>query len=416
MRTRLPKHSPPEAREWFEEAVPKYVAPKIGFSRIVPNLGSDTTSTGRTLRDHAQLLARLAAVGIDRLALVVRHPIELVGRHRGDPRRRVLGRRAPVARAPGRHRTREERVQQNRERARTVPAPPGQCHNAPVPRAVVAAYLACALIWGTTWYAIRVSIAAYPTHAAVALRFAIAAVILLPIAARVRPWPRGRVWGWLVAAGVVDALCYLLVYLGEERVSGAVAAVLYGTQPLILAVLLTLTRIERLTRRHIIGAVLSLVGVVVLFLDRLDISAHQAAGVGLVVASVVASTVYSMIMKQKARGVNGLVSTTIFLAVTAVVLGAVALGAGHPLPWPPPAAPTLALLYLGIVGSVVVFLLYFWLLGKTSLQVTSTIVFVFPLIAIVTDALFERELPLTPRAYLGAAITLGGLAVSLLRR
>ena len=283
-------------------------------------------------------------------------------------------------------------------------------------RAVVAAYATCALIWGTTWYAIRVSLTAYPTFASVALRFAIAAAVLLPIAARARPWPRGRAWGWLLLAGVLDAATYLLVYLGEERVSGAVAAVLYGTQPLILAVLLTAVRIERLTGRHIIGAVISLIGVTVLFLDRLDISTRQAAGIGLVVASVVVATMYSMIMKQKAAGLNGLVSTTIFLTVTAVVLGGVALGTRTTIPWPPPAAPTVALLYLAVVGSVGAFLLYFWLLGRTGLQVTSTLVFVFPLIAMLTDALFERELPLTGRAYVGAAITLGGLAVSLRRR
>jgi len=285
-----------------------------------------------------------------------------------------------------------------------------------VSRAVVAAYATCALIWGTTWYAIRVSLTAYPTFASVALRFAIAAAVLLPIAARARPWPRGRAWGWLLLAGVLDAATYLLVYLGEERVSGAVAAVLYGTQPLILAVLLTAVRIERLTGRHIIGAVISLIGVTVLFLDRLDISTRQAAGIGLVVASVVVATMYSMIMKQKAAGLNGLVSTTIFLTVTAVVLGGVALGTRTTIPWPPPAAPTVALLYLAVVGSVGAFLLYFWLLGRTGLQVTSTLVFVFPLIAMITDALFERELPLTARAYAGAAITLGGLAVSLRRR
>jgi drug/metabolite transporter (DMT)-like permease len=285
-----------------------------------------------------------------------------------------------------------------------------------VPQAVIAGYVACAVIWGTTWYAIRVSIAGYPTFTALALRFAIAAAILLPIAARARPWPRGRVWGWLVLAGVLDAGSYLLVYLGEERVPGAVAAVLYGTQPLILAVLLTAVRIERLTRRHMAGAVISLAGVVVLFLDRLDISARQAAGVGMIVGSVVITTSYSMIMKQKAAGQNGLVSTTIFLAVTALVLGGVAVGAQDAIPWPPPARPTLAVLYLAIVGSVTAFLLYFWLLGKTSLLVTSTLVFVYPLVAIATDALFERELPLTSRAYLGAAITLGGLAVSLVRR
>jgi len=191
--------------------------------------------------------------------------------------------------------------------------------------------------------------------------------------------------------------------------------VLYGTQPLILAVLLGVTRIERLTPRHMVGSVVSLIGVVVLFLDRLDISAHQAAGVGLVVGSVIAATAYSAVMKQKTGALNGLVSTTIFLTITAIVLGCVTLFAHDSLPWPPPVAPTLALLYLAVVGSVAAFLLYFWLLGKTSLQVTSTLVFVFPLIAIVTDALFERELPLTARAYLGAAITLCGLAVSLRR-
>jgi len=83
--------------------------------------------------------------------------------------------------------------------------------------------------------------------------------------------------------------------------------------------------------------------------------------------------------------------------------------------WPPPVAPTLALLYLAIVGSVIAFLAYFWLLGKTTLLVTSTLVFVFPLVAIATDALFERDVPLTLRAYVGAAIVLGGLGVSLRR-
>ena len=131
-------------------------------------------------------------------------------------------------------------------------------------RAVVAAYLACALIWGTTWLAIRKSLDAYPTFTALALRFAIAAVILLPLAARARPWPRGRVWAWLVLAGVLDAAGYLLVYLGEERVPGGVAAVVYGTQPLILALLLTAVRIEHLTRRHLVGAVISIAGVIVL--------------------------------------------------------------------------------------------------------------------------------------------------------
>jgi drug/metabolite transporter (DMT)-like permease len=286
-----------------------------------------------------------------------------------------------------------------------------------VSRGVVLAYLACALIWGTTWFAIRVCIGedAYPTLPALALRFVIAFVILLPIALRARPWPRGsRAWLYLVLAGVLDAAAYMLVYIGEERVSGGLAAVVYGTQPLILALLLQVFRIESLSRRHMLGAVISLAGVGVLFLDRLDVSNEQAIGIALILGSVLMATSYSMVMKRQSTG--GLVATTIFLGVTAAVLGIVALAGGQPIPWPPPVVPTLALLYLALVGSVIAFLLYFYLLDRTNLIVTSTLVFVFPLVALLTDALFEREIALGPRAYVGAAITLGGLAVTLRRR
>lgn len=284
--------------------------------------------------------------------------------------------------------------------------------------AVLVAYAACAFIWGTTWYAIRVCIApgAFPTLAALALRFVIAAAILIPFAVRMRPWPKGRAWAYLVLAGVLDAAAYLLVYLGEERVSGGVAAVVYGTQPLILGIVLTIVRIESITKRHLLGAVISLLGVGILFLDQLDVSARQGVGVVLVFGSVVLATCYSTIMKRHGGSVPGMVATAIFLSVTAIVLGVVALVDGRSIPWPPPALPTIALLYLAIIGSAVAFLVFFWLLGKTSLLVTSTLVFVFPIVALVTDALFEQKQALGAQAYLGAAITLAGLAVSLRRR
>jgi drug/metabolite transporter (DMT)-like permease len=285
-----------------------------------------------------------------------------------------------------------------------------------VPR-VVAAYVTCALIWGTTWYAIRVSIApgGYPTLVALALRFVIATLLLAPLAVRVRPWPRGKAWWYLIAAGVLDAAAYLLVYLGEERVSGGIAAVVYGTQPLILGLLLSVVRIETITRRHLAGAVVSLGGVAVLFLDRLDVSAAQAVGVALVFGSVVLSTCYSAIMKRHGGNTPPLVTTAIFLGVTAGVLGVTALVSRQSVPWPPPVDASLALLYLAVIGSALAFLVYFWLLGKTSLLVTSTLVFVFPLVALATDAVLDAAGSLTPRAYLGAGITLAGLAVSLRR-
>jgi hypothetical protein len=91
---------------------------------------------------------------------------------------------------------------------------------------VAAAYVVCALVWGTTWFAIRVSIGpgAYPTYEAAALRFSLAVVMIgvLGLAGivsmKLQP---GRELGWLCAAGFVNSRCYGLLYAGEESIPGS---------------------------------------------------------------------------------------------------------------------------------------------------------------------------------------------------
>ncbi len=285
----------------------------------------------------------------------------------------------------------------------------------PSTRRTLLAYLVCAFVWGTTWFAIRkcIGTGGYPTMPAAALRFVIAAILLAPLALRTRSWPRGAQWTWLVVAGVLDAFGYALVYLGEERVPGGLAAVLFGTQPLLLALLLTATRMEKVGWGELAGAVVSLLGVGVIFIDRLDVSAHQAIGVALVLGSVIASTMYSMIMKRHGNNVHALMSTWIFLSVTAVCLCLAAAARGFSIPWPPPVKPTIALAYLAVFGSVIAFTTYFWLLSQVSLMTMSTLSFVLPIIALIADALFETDVRLGGRAYLGIGVTLSGLGVSL---
>lgn len=284
---------------------------------------------------------------------------------------------------------------------------------------VVLAYLTCALVWGTTWFAIRVCCGpgGFPTLEAAAIRFAIATAALAPfvILGRLGPWPRGRrAWAWLVVAGFLDALGYALVYLGEERVAGGLAAVLFATQPLLLAGLLTVTGMERVRAAEVVGAVIALGGVALLFADRWDVSAHQAAGLVMIFGAVVASATYSLIMKRQGQGIHPLVSTLVFLAVTALGLViAVAVRGPERLPWPPPRDPTLALLYLAIMGSVVAFATWLWLLRRLSLMAMSTLSFVLPVVALVVDVLWERHFDLQGRSYAGIAVVLGGLAIGL---
>ncbi len=81
--------------------------------------------------------------------------------------------------------------------------------------------------------------------------------------------------------------------------------------------------------------------------------------------------------------------------------------------WPVPLVPSLAVVYLGIFGSVTAFVAYFYLLKRVRLMTISTLVFYPPLIALGVDALLEKSFTPTPGTYLAMGITLLGVGVSL---
>ncbi len=289
-------------------------------------------------------------------------------------------------------------------------------------RLTAAAYLACAFIWSTTWFVIRVCIGpgGYPTFAAAALRFGIATLVLaalvgLGLAGRgPRSWPQRA---WVVAAGLACGLGYGLVYAAETRISGGLAAVIFSTFPLMTAVVTTVTRTERPSLPAVIGSAISLVGIYLVYRDRMATSGDQAVGVGLMFAAVVVSAIYTLWLKRHTRDTDPLATNMLFLGAAGLALALFALVHERQLPpWPPPLRPTLALLYLALLGSVVVFAVYFYLLKRLTLMAASTLVFIEPVLALLIDAVWEQEIRLAPGTYLGAAVTLLGVAVSLLIR
>lgn len=95
----------------------------------------------------------------------------------------------------------------------------------PVKAKIAGAYLLCALVWGTTWFAIRVSIGpgGFPTYEAAALRFSIAVAVIAPLGvgglASLKQQVGRQLW-WVCVAGFLNAVSYSLVYKGEESVAG----------------------------------------------------------------------------------------------------------------------------------------------------------------------------------------------------
>jgi len=273
------------------------------------------------------------------------------------------------------------------------------------------------LIWGTTWAAIRVGLEGLPPFTGVSIRFLLAAVLLI-IVGRVMGWPLGsgaRAYAlWLVNAALSFSVSYGVVYWAEQWVPSGLAAVLFSTFPLFVAVMAHFWLPgEQLRLPSILGVLLGFLGVVTIFSEDLTSLAGSetrwAATVFLI--SPFVSAIANVVIKKWGGGFHPITLTAVPMAITAVVMGALAAaverGKGIALDGP----STAALVYLAVCGTAITFFLYFWLLDRLPATRLSLITYGVPIVAVGVGTLFLDE-PFTARMLLGSLLVLGGVTLA----
>jgi len=283
---------------------------------------------------------------------------------------------------------------------------------------VYAMYALCAFVWGTGWYAIRlcVSEGGYPVLGGAALRYTLAALaigILVPLFPKAFEKTNRRQTSWLVVAGVLNAAAIALLYYGEKSISGGLASVLTATSPIMVAMLAFFTRTERITSGTIIGFCLSLAGIAIIFGERLSVSPDHLLSMGAILGAALFFALTNLVMKVKASDVKPLQSSVMFFISMSVVFWLATPCEATAMTWPPPAGPTYALVYLAIACSALAFPAFFYVLRHSSLMFASTLAFVHPVIALLTDSVFEHEFMLTMSGYSGMSVVLVGVILSM---
>ena len=117
---------------------------------------------------------------------------------------------------------------------------------------------------GSNFVAVSISNEELPPFWGAALRFAIAALLFVVIAAVLRlKWPRGRGLMMIAAYGVLTfAISYALMYWALVQVTAGMGSVVLAIVPLLTPLLATAQRLEPLNRRALLGAVIALGGIV----------------------------------------------------------------------------------------------------------------------------------------------------------
>ena len=273
------------------------------------------------------------------------------------------------------------------------------------------AFLSVILIWSTTPLAIKWSAQGAGFSFAVLSRMALGTLLCMILLAvlRIRVPLHRRALRSYAASGTSMAGTMILAYWSAQFVSSGMISLLFGLTPLItsLGAMLWLQE-ESLTLNKLAGMVLGLAGLLLVFHGALAVD----AGWGLVaLLSAVVIQALGLVWIKKIGDDSPPLATTLGSLVVALPLffAAWCLFDGT-LPAAIPLRALSAILYLGSVGSVLGFLLYYFLIKHMETGRIALINLITPVLSLLLGHTLNQEVIL-PQVWFGAICILLGLAV-----
>src|SRR2546426_100333 len=282
-------------------------------------------------------------------------------------------------------------------------------------------WLLLCCIWGSTWLFIKLGLSDLPPFTFAGIRFVIASAILFAIIkARRLPLPSSRAdWMLLVATGVLSfSLNYGLLFWGEQYISSGLAALLQATIPAFgLVIAHYYLPGERMTPAKIFGVVMGVAGVGVIFSNQLSVAGPKAlAGCGALVIGSACAAYANVLVKARGAKLDPAIlagGQMLFGLIPLLLIGIPLEGNPFHFHWTRMAF--IALFYLAIVGSVIAFLLYYWLVHNMDVTKTMLIALVTPVVAVVLGMLVLNE-ELNWRTLAGGAMIIAGIGLIVLRK
>lgn len=282
-------------------------------------------------------------------------------------------------------------------------------------------WLVLCLIWGSTWLFIKIGLTDLPPLTFAGIRFVIAVVILFGIiwARRLR-LPRERADWWLLAStGLLSfSLNYGLLFWGEQYISSGLAALLQATIPAFgLVIAHFYLPDERMTPAKIAGIILGVGGVGMVFSNQLAVAGSLAlAGCVALVFSSFFVAYSNVLIKSRGKALDPAIISAgqMFFGLIPLLLIGIPLE-GNPFNFRWTLMAIVSLFYLAIVGSVVAFLLYYWLMRNMDVTKSMLIALVTPVVAVVLGMLVLEE-ELSWRTILGGAMIMSGIGIIVLTK
>ncbi len=279
---------------------------------------------------------------------------------------------------------------------------------------VIGAFLGCVLIWGSTWYAIELQLGVVPKEWSLFYRFGLAAVLLFAFCLFRNRRLRLSLSGHTFAAGTGLFLfsgSYYLTYTGAEYLTSGLVAVSFSLMSFLNIINGRLFLGHKIEPSSVIAALLGILGLIFIFspeVKALSFEDQTAKGLFFCVLATVACSFGNTFAgaptaaRQPLLLFNawGLGYGAGFNLMFAVISGK-APGFDMSLPY------VSSLLYLAVLGTVVAFTLYIWLLDQVGVGRAAYISVMMPLVALTISTLLEG-FTWTDAALMGLTLVITG--------
>ena len=271
------------------------------------------------------------------------------------------------------------------------------------------------LLWSSNFIFAKYALREMPLAMAIALRYVICGVCMLPLAAANR---RSAAWRsspvrltdapWLLTVGLLGLVGNQVLFLiGLSMTSVAHASIITALSPVLVLVGSFVTGLERITFRRVAGLAIAASGVVVLQFSRGSKGEASATGDAVMVVSVIFFAAFNLLGKPLAERYGSLkLNASAYLAAGLLALPVTAIGWGgvvhaSALAWA-------GVVYMGAASSVLGYLIYGYALRQLPASRVAVVIYLQPLLASLLAIPMLSERP-SAGFIPAAALVLGGV-------
>lgn len=283
---------------------------------------------------------------------------------------------------------------------------------------IVLCYITLYLVWGSTYFFIKLAVESIPPFYVVGLRFVGGSALLFGIAylggrLKVRPTLRqvlsSLLIGFLLLIGGAG-----LITVAEQSVDSYLTALIIASTPMVVAFFDRVLLGKHISAVNLVGIAIGIAGVALLLYNGSSLSGSLSAGVLLVIAGVGCWGLGTSLGHKLQGHPDPLVNSAIQMLEVGVICVAGSMVFYPPLPQLLPAVTLrsgLALAYLATMGSMAFAAYTYLIANEPAIRVVSYSL-VNPVIATLLGLLIGNESPV-PLLALGLPLVLAGVALML---